>query len=240
MVQNEPVLLVVAAERFELKGVERRLRQVRRLRWPVRFAVHGRLPDGSAVILVADGPGPRRAAAALEAVSANGTQARAVVSTGLCGGLDPKLAAGDIFVASEVEADSPPGRFPALKPKVERGYPGGLVYSADRVVVGVEEKSALHARGAAAVEMEAGTIARYASQNKVPFYCVRAVSDTATEGFALDLNAMRDAQGRFCRGRIVWAACLRPFSVLPELFRLWRRGELASERLGEFLASCRF
>ena len=62
----------------------------------------------------------------------------------------------------------------------------------------------------------------------------------AEEEFSIDLNNMRDAEGRFRRSRIAAEACLRPFQLWPELLHLRQRSRLASERLGEFLADCRF
>ena len=74
----------------------------------------------------------------------------------------------------------------------------------------------------------------------VPFYCVRVVSDTAQEGFRLDLNAARDVEGRFQAGKIVAQAIRRPVSGVPELLRLRRNAAMAVRALGEFIGNCSF
>ena len=72
------------------------------------------------------------------------------------------------------------------------------------------------------------------------FDCVRAVSDRASEGFALDLNAARDEVGRFRVSRVLRQAIRRPVTGVPELLRLHRNSEAASKALGEFIGNCSF
>jgi hypothetical protein len=98
----------------------------------------------------------------------------------------------------------------------------------------------LYAAGAVAVEMEAAAVAGRAKEWRMPFYCVRAVSDLALEGFALDLNEMRDEEGRFSRSRIVLRALTSPLRLFPELLRLNRNSGRAARALGDFFANCSF
>jgi len=116
----------------------------------------------------------------------------------------------------------------------------GPLISQDRVACSVEEKRALHQTGAAAVEMEAAAVQQVARDAGLPFYCVRVVSDTASETLALDFNRMRDEVGRFSRSRIVVAALRNPLQLFPQLMRLDRNCKSASNALGDFLAHCRF
>jgi hypothetical protein len=88
--------------------------------------------------------------------------------------------------------------------------------------------------------MEAAGVLERARVWGVPFYCVRVVSDTSGEGFRLDLNAARDAAGRFQAGRIVAQALRRPVSGIPELLRLRKNAAAAVRALGEFIGNCRF
>jgi nucleoside phosphorylase len=104
----------------------------------------------------------------------------------------------------------------------------------------VEEKARLRSTGALAVEMEAAALASRAEQWRKPFFCVRAVSDVAADGFALDLNTVRDKDGRFSTRRILAQALRRPVTVLPELVRLKRNSDSASRALGDFFADCSF
>ena len=83
-------------------------------------------------------------------------------------------------------------------------------------------------------------MAEYAARRDVEFYCIRAVSDTASEEFAVDLNAARDREGRIRVRQIFWQAARRPPTIVPELLRLRRNSEIAARALGAFLATCEF
>ena len=205
-----PSVLIVAAEKFELEHIQTR--------------------SDWTLIKVANGPGPRLAREAAESVR---EQVDVVVSTGLCGALDPALQIGDIFAASAVN-----GRRAEL-PRSRKPFRSGPLVSIDRVAQSAEEKCQLRtATGAMVVEMEAEAVAAYASRIGVPFYCIRAVSDVANESFQVDLNAARLNTGRFSVPRILMQAARRPFTVAPELLRLRRNAGLAAKALGDFLADC--
>jgi hypothetical protein len=88
--------------------------------------------------------------------------------------------------------------------------------------------------------MEAEALAERAESWGVPFYCVRVVTDTAGETLPLDFNALRDADGRFRRSRVVLAAMRHPGVLVPQLLKLDRRCREASVLLGDFIADCRF
>jgi adenosylhomocysteine nucleosidase len=226
------VLAFVAAERRELEGILNRATRIEPLRWPVEFAREF-VVNGQAAIAVANGPGPKLAGWALDAIRER-REIRGVVSVGYCGALKPGLDANEIAVATKVNSRD------ARAPEVSRAFTAGLVLSADRVVTSVEEKSGLARTGAIAVEMEAEALAERAESWGVPFYCVRIVTDTASEAFPLDFNTLRDADGRFSRSRVLLAALRRPGVLVPQLMRLDRRCRDASVVLGEFIADCRF
>jgi hypothetical protein len=88
--------------------------------------------------------------------------------------------------------------------------------------------------------MEAAGAARAAQALKVPFYCVKVVSDLADEDFANDFNHARLPNGKMNVGRLVMGAMLSPRRKLTELIRLNSRTALASKQLGDFLANCTF
>ncbi len=230
-------LLVVAAEPGELRELQSRCSAVKRLRWPVWFARSGEL-NGAGVLLVANGPGPELAAAAVRA-AAERSRLEAVLSTGYCGALDPEFAPGDVFVAVRVESDG--ATYAGTMPEAGgRPFRTGTLLSLDHVVRTPAEKARLRERGAAAVDMEAGAAAFEACRNGVRFYCIRAILDRAQEGFLLDFDALRGANGRYDRVRIVKAALQRPWAFVPELLRLRQRAELAGRALGDFIGHCRF
>jgi nucleoside phosphorylase len=223
------LLVFVAAERRELEGLLRHLEGVATPDWPLDFARTGRL-NGREVALVANGPGPKLAGGAVDAVG----KMEALISIGFCGGLVSSLEACDIFVATEVV-----GVGPALAPTSPRPFKSGTLLSIDRVISTAVEKAAL-AETADAVEMEAAAVATRAQRWKVPFYAVRVVTDTREESFPLDFDRMRSADGHFSRARILGAAMRRPLAVFPELIKLNRRTKRAARALGDFLADSRF
>jgi adenosylhomocysteine nucleosidase len=224
------LLVFVAAERRELEGLLRHLEGVATPDWPLDFARTGRL-NGREVAMVANGPGPRLAGDAVDAVG----KMEALISIGFCGGLVGSLQACDIFVATEVA-----GVGPALAPTSSRPFKTGKLLSIDRVVSTAAEKTALGKSGADAVEMEAAAVAARAREWSVPFYAVRVVTDTFEESFPLDFNQMRRPDGRFSRVRILGAAMRSPLAVFPELIKLQRRTKRAARALGDFLADSRF
>jgi nucleoside phosphorylase len=226
------LLVFVASERRELEGLLGHVDELARVDWPLDFARVGRL-NGAQVAMVANGPGPKLAWAAVEEVKRH-ESVDGLVSIGFCGGLKRSLNVFDIFVATEVL-----GVAPALAPSSSRPFKTGKLLSIDRVVSTAAEKAAL-AKNADAVEMEAAAVADRAKRYHVPFYAVRVVTDTFVESFPLDFNQMRSLDGRFSRVRILGAALRRPLAVFPELIKLNRRTKRAARALGDFLADSRF
>jgi adenosylhomocysteine nucleosidase len=215
--------LLVAAEAREFTGILKRFGPAARFEWSgARFARQV-LRDGDKWLLLANGPGPR----SIEEVLRQKMEVNGIINTGFCGALDPSLRVGDIVVWGDVPCRS--------------SFARGEISSSDRVVVTAEEKHRLREKtGAIAAEMEAGAVKKIAGDWNVPFYCVRAVSDTANEDMPLDFNLYRDRAGRFSLPRIALAAMSRPFTRIPALRRLEANCNVASESLGAFFADCRF
>ncbi|HTR38416.1 MAG TPA: hypothetical protein VMH80_21045 [Bryobacteraceae bacterium] len=229
------MLVLIAAERRELEGLLEHAEEIRNPDWPLDFARMARL-NGGDIAVAANGPGPNLAGQAADTAKEYlGMGMDGLVSVGFCGALNPALGVCTIFVATEVE-----GVGQAAVPASARPYRTGKLLSVDRVVNTVSEKVELHAAGADAVEMEAAGVGARARQWKIPFYAVRVVTDTAEEGFPLDFNRVRDAQGRFSRAKILAAAARRPAALLPELVKLNKRSKRAAKALGDFLADARF
>src|SRR5579872_4523464 len=235
MVSGERLLLI-AAEAREFSGLWKYCRKVRKLDWPVHLAKAAEL-NGREVVMAANGAGAVRAAQAV-AVAGSFEQPGFICSMGFCGALDNEMRVGAVFVAERVQTNG--GEYPALPPQSGRRHCTGVLASIDHVAQTAEEKRELRVRGAAAVDMEAAGVAAKAAELKVPFYCIKSVTDLAGENFHLDLNAALRADGRFDTMRIITASCRRPLSTLPELLRLGRRAHMASQTLGEFVADCRF
>ncbi len=232
-------LLLIAAEPREYSGllklsaepVSERPPRIADWSKRVRLGKHN-------LLLLANGAGPERAAAAVEAALGSGESFDAVVSTGFCGALDPALRPGEIFIASEIHAA---GRtFPAARPDSARPHAAGRLVSISSIAATAAEKKQLRASGAAAVEMEAGGVAAAAEKHGLPVYCVRAVTDGADESFVLQLNSALRPDGHFATMQILRAALGKPLSAFPELWRLRGRCALAARNLGDFFVDCRF
>jgi nucleoside phosphorylase len=200
----------------------------RRERLPVHWAVSGTF-QGKPMLAVANGAGAQRAYAAILP-----DRLEFICSIGYCGALDPALTAAGIFVATHINGE------PIPQPRSSMAFASGPLASIDHIARTAQEKSDLHAAGAMAVEMEAsGALAR-ARELQIPCFAVRAVTDLANETLHCDFQrALRD-DGTISVARLAVEAVRRPFTCGAELIRLGRRSVSASERLGEFLASCEF
>ena len=137
-----------------------------------------------------------RAREAVEAALACYTPAIAL-STGVAGGVSPKLRAGDLVVCERVDHES--NRYSgadatvfsdarlmeaALAAARGMGVPvsTGSSITVDELAVGADEKSAHHAwKGHDIVEMESFWIGEAAAQRGLPFLAVRTISDDAAE-----------------------------------------------------------
>lgn len=220
-------VLVIAAMHFEAKAIVSALGGVVRASGPiVRGAVKRSATEYQ---ILAGGPGIQGARRALDMVR---SKPDVVVSAGICGGLDSGLDLYEVVAATEVNGIE--CRLPVSSKRFHRG----VLVSVDRVVASVDERRRLAVNGALAVDMEAAAVAEYARSMGVPLSCIKTVSDAFDEEFSLDLNAARDTEGRFRAAAIFGQALYRPWSGIPEMLRLKRRGEEASRRLGEFFADC--
>lgn len=237
-------ILFVAAEAAELKPFEQHLINARKLKWPVDYAYEGIL-EGRRILLAANGAGPKLVAQTIEvanrairAAELSSSKLEAIVSVGFCGALQPGLQPGQIIVGTEVLDPRDGTRFPCQPITASCEHQSGVVASQDRVAIDSGEKTALSTSGAIAVDMESFAVAEGAKRASVPFFCVKAVSDLASESFRIDLNKMRTPEGRIARGKIVLYVLTHPW-MLGELLRLRRRSQQAAGALGEFLVSCR-
>jgi nucleoside phosphorylase len=219
-------LLFIAADPREYAGFLPRWQQSSPLELPVHWARNGRW-NGREVIAIANGAGADRAlAAALVA-----PRPSAICNIGFCGALDESLRIADVVIATEVRNGKdawPTADFHA--PEARKG----MVASIDHVARTAAEKRNLRATGASIVEMEAAGAARAAEDLGLPFYCVRAVSDLANEGFANDFNAALKPDGRFSVMRLIKQG------HFAELLQLQRRTAEAAKKLGDFLAESSF
>ena len=126
----------------------------------------------------AGGGHPEGAAAAAERLVARG--ASALLSFGLCGGLDPALPPGALVVPRAVIAG---GRHYATDRALSAALGG---WSADALLAGeataadaAGKRQQFAATGAAAIDLESGAVAAVAARAGLPFAALRAVCDPA-------------------------------------------------------------
>ena len=229
-------ILVVAADKSEFSGILARAVAVRRAALPVRWARSAWL-SGHEMLLVANGVGPRWAAAAVDRALET-FPAEAVVSTGICGALRPELATGDVVVADFVtDGDR---RFAARPVSGRVAWRSGTVRSAGRVIGTAGEKAVLAQSGAWVVEMEAAGVAERTFARGIPFYCVKAVSDLAGQTLANDFNKALRKDGQFDTIVLLRGTFSQPLVRIRELLQVRRQCVRAASSLGDFFADLRF
>ena len=208
--------LLVAAERREFDGIRKRMGNSKQFAWPgAKFACEAEW-QGDRWWMLANGPGE---ALVLEALKEKKDVDR-MISTGLCGALDPALRLGDVVVSGNAHIDT----------RVQ--FVRGAVHTIDHVAVTAAEKRTLRNQtGAIAVDMESAAVERKAAEWNVPYWCIRAVSDRAGDTLPLDFNRYRNTRGDFSRTRIALAAITRPFTVMPQLMEFDRNCRSAVDAL---------
>jgi adenosylhomocysteine nucleosidase len=220
---------------MEFRGILTRMERPRKISLGADWARTGTM-SGHEVLLVANGVGARRAAAAVDAAWTVFPPDR-VISVGFCGALDPALQVADVIIGTCIAGKD--RRYPVV-PVSGNAKASGTVCSIDRVARTAAEKRTLHHTGGIAVEMEAAGVAERAESLGLPVSCVRVVTDLAGEDMANDFNRALRFDGHFATMRIFRDALRHPAARFPELIRLQRRCVRAARTLGEFFADCRF
>lgn len=228
---------MVAADRREFAAFEASQWELRPVDIGIRWARSGVLA-GVPVLLAANGPGRLNAAAAFD-MACQGRQVGAVVSTGFAGALDPQLQVGQVFLAETVLEFGAGVEYSVRLPECANPPARGRLVTVDSVAQDAATKAELRNTGADAVDMEAAALAKMAQQQRLPFYCVRAISDDARTSFEVDFNAARRPDGTFSGWRIAAQAGISR-RRWRHLMDLKHAGEQASRSLAAFFEHCRF
>lgn len=126
-----------------------------------------------------------------------------LVSFGLAGGLDPRLASGALCVPEAVLV--PSGRRVAVDPSwrarllehTSEASGCALLVGRNEPAGSPEEKAELFARsGAGAIDMESHAVAEVAAAQNIPFLVIRAIADPAARRLPAWLSAVISANGR--------------------------------------------
>ncbi len=148
--------------------------------------------------------------------------ATALLSFGLCGGLDPALRPGTLLVphtvldgAVRLAAD------PTLAARFG-GFTPHLLLGGTQIAATVADKQHLReVTGAAAIDLESGAVARIAIAAGLPFAAVRAVCDLAGEDLPPAALIALDAKGAIGLVRVLASLAAHP-GQLPALLALAR------------------
>ena len=193
------------------------------------------LADGT--LLAVSGMGPAAAARSTRALIDAG--ATALASWGMAGGLDPALAAGTIFLPSEVI--SPGGASVATASgwrerlgaalAAQQPLTHGRLLTSPKAVGSLAEKAILFREmSAAAVDMESLAIAEVAQARQLPFIAVRVIVDSAADALPQAVTAAADSEGHLQIWRLMGALARTPADLAP-LLRLARRYRAANRSL---------
>lgn len=149
-----------------------------------------------------------------------------VVSTGWAGALREEFATGRAYRVAGV-VDAPTGeRF-----RTAGGSGNGWLVTSDKIADAAEKRRLAAAYGAGLVDMEAAGVARLARMRRIPFFCVKGVSDGATDRLP-DFTGFVSANGKFRWVRFVLFALARPWQW-PGLLRMGAHSRQAAQGIGE-------
>ena len=172
-------------------------------------------------------------AAKIDAAVAKG--GKAIISLGICGGLEPGMRIGATIIASEVigsgERYGADRRWAeALTMRLPRAQMG-VIAGSDTVVCEPAQKAALHRdTGAVAVDTESHIAARMAAAYHLPFAALRIVSDAAEDRLPPAVLRALDADGKVQFGPVFRAVARNPAQI-PSLLRTGRNSDRALKQL---------
>jgi adenosylhomocysteine nucleosidase len=157
--------------------------------------------------------------------------ARALISLGLAGGLDPALRPGTVIVPSAVIDGE--HRYPT-DPRLSQILGGAtphLLLAAQTVVASAAEKRRLHgATGAAVIDLESGAVARAAAAHGIPFAALRVTCDPAQRSLPPAALAALDPHGAVAIRRLLVSLLMQPAQI-PALLALAREATAARRSL---------
>jgi nucleoside phosphorylase len=150
-----------------------------------------------------------------------------VLTCGFAGGLDPKLASGEVLFSTE---DS------TLSTKLSAADAKRAKFNcASRIATTVAEKAELRrTTGADAVEMESEVVHQICRDLGIPCATARVISDTATENLPLDFNLLSKPDLSLDFGKLILAVAKSPAKI-PALLRLQKNCSAAADKLAVVL-----
>jgi adenosylhomocysteine nucleosidase len=195
-------------------------------------------------LLVVSGVGMAAAREAAQQLAAAG--ARALVSWGMAGALDPALAAGTLVLATEVV--SPDGSHfltarrwrEQLAAAVADRHPlccGRLLTTREPLSTAADKALVFRETAAAAVDMESAAVAAVARDARLDFVVVRAIADTAADTLPRAVLDATPAGTRAARLATLLSSLARSPADVVGLIRLASRYRAAARALAAVSAS---
>ena len=190
-----------------------------------------------AILLRISGMGPQRALAAATALRQKG--AVALMSWGCSAALTPALHAGDLLLPERFvmpggeSAHSDRAWQQRLAERLRTLTPPHTapLAGSDAILATSDDKQRLQRQtGAAAADMEAAFLARWAKRSAMPFVAIRSISDCARTGLPTAVQAATDDQGDIDLLKLIHHIACHPGQI-PSLIRLSRQFGRARNRL---------
>ena len=207
---SNPLVLIAALPR-ELAPLARDLGAARLRSTALEHAgirLHTASLKGGSIplLLVTAGMGANRAALAVQAALARGPVS-ALLSVGFAGACNPLLTAGSCLDASLVIDSGTGERFRTGAGLSEQ--PSAILVTTP-AIASPAEKARLHQTyGAAAVDMEAASVARLARAHGIPFGAIKAISDEHIADLT-SLSAFAGNRGQFRTAAFAVHTLFRP------------------------------
>lgn len=189
----------------------------------------GRVGSIEAVVMTT-GIGTERAALVTRRLLEDGGVDHVMV-VGVCGGVEPTLAVGDLVVP-EVVVDHASGR--EFQPHhLGSTSPRGRLITTDELLVGADVVARLRAEGVMALDMETAAVAAVSEEAGVPWSVVRSPSDHADDDLIDDAVAsLANPDGSADVGALLRYLARRPWRLarLARLGRDLRRATTTASR----------
>jgi adenosylhomocysteine nucleosidase len=173
--------------------------------------------DDVECIAVCGGVGSEAAAYAC-GISAQGGALDAIVSVGWAGALSCGIHPGNAYAVNEVIDARTGEHFPTNFPLPEgSGVPLRLV-TTDHIVQYAEKRQLAGLHQAVMVDMEAATVARFALNKNIAFYCLKAISDEIADVLP-DFGRYTDSDGHLRVAPLLGHVAVRP-KYWPAMLRI--------------------
>jgi adenosylhomocysteine nucleosidase len=193
------------------------------------------------------GAGQQAATRAFSEIEKDGAIDR-VISVGWAGALSESFVHGKAYGVSGVidmrtgerfaaeVAGEPADKSPRSQNR-DLGHPARLrnlwLVTSPRVADAEEKRRLADAYDAGLVDMEAAAVARLAAMRRIPFHCIKGVSDGFVDHLP-DFNRFLSPAGEFRLAPFILFALLRPI-YWPSLIRMGENSKQASQSIAECL-----